>query len=82
MIAMTAIVMMVVMIFSSASVEADPAVLPGTYIGVKWRRNVPRREFISEWPGSLGSLHDERRVSVRCGSPVRFRDESLVLVGF
>ena len=56
MIAMTAIVMMVVMIFSSASVEADPAVLPGTYIGVKWRRNVPRREFISEWPGSLGSI--------------------------
>jgi hypothetical protein len=36
MIAMTAIVMMVVMIFSSASVEADPAVLP---------RHLHRREM-------------------------------------
>jgi hypothetical protein len=45
MIAMTAIVMMVVMIFSSASVEADPAVLPGTYLGVKWRKKVPWRDW-------------------------------------
>jgi hypothetical protein len=74
MIAMTAIVMMVVMIFSSASVEADPAVLPGTYLGVKWRRNVPWRDLISERPS--GKYRD-----FRCPEDGPMDDETFAKMG-